>query len=65
MIEFPNHSRSYDRTRRAVHFGGYDSAIEASFFIEEDALRRLRPGCHVAPDLCQIGSGTSRLLGQA
>lgn len=46
MIEFPNHSRSYDRTRRAVHFWGYDSAIEASFFIEEDALRRLRPGCH-------------------
>ncbi|MGY3479538.1 hypothetical protein [Bradyrhizobium ottawaense] len=29
-----------------MHFGGYDSAIEASFFIEEDALRRLRPGCH-------------------
>jgi len=32
MIEFPNHSRSYDQTRRAVRFWGHDSAIEASFF---------------------------------
>ncbi|MCW2225732.1 hypothetical protein M2232_009264 [Bradyrhizobium japonicum] len=44
MIEFPNYSRSYDRTRRAVRFWGYDSALEASFFIEEEALRRLQPG---------------------
>jgi len=43
MIEFPNHSRSYDRTRRAVRFWGYDSAIEASFFIAEGALKRLQP----------------------
>ena len=43
MIEFPNHSRSYDQTRRAVRFWGYDSALEASFFIEEDALRRIQP----------------------
>ncbi|APG14079.1 hypothetical protein ABIB94_000940 [Bradyrhizobium sp. JR7.2] len=46
MIEFPNFSRSYDRTRHAVRFWGYDSALEASFFIEEDALRRLEPGAH-------------------
>ena len=44
MIDFPNHSRSYDPTRRAVRFWGYDSAIEASFFIEEDALARIQPG---------------------
>jgi Protein of unknown function (DUF1488) len=43
MIEFPNHSRSYDRTRRAIRFWGHDSAIEASFFIDEDALRRIQP----------------------
>ncbi|KJC38597.1 hypothetical protein UB31_33370 [Bradyrhizobium sp. LTSP849] len=43
MIDFPNHSRSYDRTRRAVRFWGHDSAIEASFFIEEGALKRLQP----------------------
>jgi hypothetical protein len=38
MIDFPNHSRSYDATRHAVRFWGHDSAIEASFFIDEDAL---------------------------
>ncbi|HEY5127571.1 MAG TPA: DUF1488 domain-containing protein [Bradyrhizobium sp.] len=43
MIDFPNHSRSYDQTRRAVRFWGYDSAIEASFFINEDALMRIQP----------------------
>ena len=47
MIEFPNLSRSYDRTRRAVRFWGHDSAIEISFFINEDALKRIQPdiGC--------------------
>ena len=43
MIDFPNHSRSYDSTRRAVRFWGHDSAIEASFFIKEDALTRIQP----------------------
>jgi Protein of unknown function (DUF1488) len=43
MIDFPNHSRTYDKTRRAVRFWGHDSAIEASFFINEDALRRIQP----------------------
>jgi hypothetical protein len=43
MIDFPNHSRSYDQTRHAVRFWGYDSAIEASFFIGEDALKRIQP----------------------
>jgi hypothetical protein len=43
MIDFPNHSRSYDRTRHAVRFWGHDSAIEASFFIDEGALLRIQP----------------------
>lgn len=43
MIEFPNFSRSYDRTRHAVRFWGYDSAMEASFFIDVAALRRIQP----------------------
>jgi Protein of unknown function (DUF1488) len=38
MIDFPNLSRSYGTTRRAVRFLGHDSAIEASFFINEDTL---------------------------
>ena len=44
MIDFPNHSRSYDVTRRAVRFWGHDSAIEASFYVSEEALTRMQPG---------------------
>ena len=43
MIDFPNHSRSYDSTRHAVRFWGYDSSLEASFFINEDALTKIQP----------------------
>ena len=42
-IRFPNQSRSYDATRRAVRFWGYDSAIEASFFVNGDALKHIQP----------------------
>ena len=52
MIDFPNHSRSYDSTRRAVRFWGYDSAIEASFFINEDALTRIQPGVRLDESGC-------------
>ena len=43
MIDFPNHFRSYNSTRRAVRFWGHDNAIEASFYINEDALTRIQP----------------------
>jgi hypothetical protein len=43
MLSFPNHSRSFDATRRAVRFWGHDSAMEWSFFVTEDALKRLQP----------------------
>jgi Protein of unknown function (DUF1488) len=52
VIDFPNHSRSYDSTRRAVRFWGYDSAIEASFFISEDALTRIQPGVRLDESGC-------------
>jgi hypothetical protein len=42
-LSFPNQSRSYDATRRAVRFWGHDSAMEASFFVTEDALKQLDP----------------------
>ena len=42
-LSFPNQSRSYDATRRAVRFWGHDSALEASFFVNEDALKRIQP----------------------
>jgi uncharacterized protein DUF1488 len=40
-IAFPNPSRSFDETRDAVRFWGYDSAIECSFFVTRGALQRL------------------------
>jgi hypothetical protein len=42
-LSFLNPSRSYDSTRRAVRFWGNDSAMEASFFVTEDALKRIQP----------------------
>lgn len=42
-LQFPNHSRSYDRTRQAVRFWGYDTSIEYSFFVTVDALQRVEP----------------------
>jgi len=43
-LTFPNLSRSFDATRRAVRFWGYDGAMEFSFFVTEDALKRVAPG---------------------
>lgn len=43
-LSFPNLSRSYDSTRRAVRFWGYDSSMETSFFVMADALRQIQPG---------------------
>lgn len=42
-LNFPNQMRSYDASRRAVRFWGHDSAMEALFFVTEDALKRIRP----------------------
>ena len=42
-LQFPNRSRSYDATRCAVRFWGYESAMEWSFFVTAAALRRLHP----------------------
>jgi hypothetical protein len=42
-LKFPNYSRSYDRTRQAVRFWGYDTSIEYSFFVTVGALLRVDP----------------------
>ena len=52
-LTFPNESRSYDVTRNAVRFWGYLSAIECSFFMTADALKR------VVPDLGNDGGVSS------
>jgi hypothetical protein len=42
-LSFPNQSRSYDATLRAVRFWGHEGAMEVSFFVNEDALKRIEP----------------------
>jgi hypothetical protein len=42
-LTFPNSSRSYDATRRAIRFWGYDSAMEWSFFVTAEALKHMHP----------------------
>ena len=42
-LAFPNSSRSYDATRHAVRFWGHDTAMEWSFFVTADAMRRVDP----------------------
>lgn len=53
-INFPNRSRSYDATRQAVRFWGYDRSMESSFFIMADALKRIQPNLRFdAADILQ------------
>ncbi len=51
-INFPNRSRSYDATRRAVRFWGYDQSMESSFFVTVDALNRIQP--NLRPDAVDL-----------
>lgn len=37
-LTFPNRSRSYDETRNAVRFLGYDGMFEVPFLVQADAL---------------------------
>ena len=43
-INFPNSSRSFDATRRAVRFWGHDRSMECPFFVTANALKHLHPG---------------------
>ena len=42
-LNFPNPSRSYDRTKHCVRFWAYDESLEIPFFVEEDALCSIDP----------------------
>lgn len=59
-LNFPNRSRSYDATRRAVRFWGYDSAMEASFFVNEDALKRIQPDMRIDEAGCLSAFDSNR-----
>jgi hypothetical protein len=52
-LSFPNKSRAFDATRRAVRFWGYDSAMEVAFFVTEDVDR-------VQPDMQSDEAGLLR-----
>lgn len=39
-LEFPNRSRSFDETRNAVRFTGYDGMSSVPFFVEAAALAK-------------------------
>ena len=43
-LNFTNQSRSYDATLHAVRFWGHDGVMEASFYVNEGALKRIQPG---------------------
>ena len=42
-LNFPNMSRSYDPDKQRIRFWGHDSAMEVSFFLEEEAIFVLFP----------------------
>ena len=42
-LNFPNQSRSYDATLRAVQFWGHDGPMEAAFSVNEEALKTIQP----------------------
>jgi hypothetical protein len=42
-LSFPNESRSYDATLRAVRFWGHDGAMEVAFFVNEESLKHIEP----------------------
>ena len=63
MLRFPNRSRAYGATRRAVRFWGYDSAIESSFFVTAGALKQLHPEMRWdEPDILQVFDSNRDLI---
>ena len=55
-LAFPNSSRSYDATRRAVRFWGHDTAMEWSFFVTEDALKKVHPAMAEQDEASMLGA---------
>jgi Protein of unknown function (DUF1488) len=52
QVTFPNESRSYDGTRLAVRFWGYDQSMEIPFFIGAAVLYGLEGRMSADPDGC-------------
>jgi hypothetical protein len=45
-LSFPNRSRSFDETRRAIRFIGYDGMLEVPFLVDSAALAIPDPAEH-------------------
>jgi hypothetical protein len=43
-LSFPNQNRFYDARLGAIRFWGHDGAMEAAFFVNQDALKTIQPG---------------------
>ncbi len=43
VLSFPNPSRDFVASKNWVHFTGYDSVKEISFFLDVEALVKLQP----------------------
>lgn len=43
VLSFPNPSRDFVATKNWIHFTGYDSVKEISFFLDVNALAKLQP----------------------
>jgi hypothetical protein len=50
-LTFPNRSRSYDETRNAVRFLGYDGMFEVPFLVQADALAGYGPSDMTGADV--------------
>jgi len=48
LLVFPHLARSYDATRKGIHFYGCDQTIEIWFFIEQDALSMIDADEHTS-----------------
>ena len=62
-LEFPNRSRSFDETRRAVRFTGYDGMFAVAFLVEAGALvKSARPAPSEADCLTAFDAARGTIL---
>ncbi|MBB2672903.1 UNVERIFIED_ORG: hypothetical protein GGE44_002465 [Rhizobium esperanzae] len=64
-LTFPNKSRSFDESRNAVRFSGYDGMFEVRFLVEANALRtRLAQRSSLLPWIKRNGGAYSHIGSQ-
>ena len=43
-LGFPNENRYYDEATHVIRFWGHDGAMEAAFFVSQEAFKTIQPG---------------------